>query len=854
MRSVENSFQPDPQVDKVVTSSEYPDDRGNVLLDTVCEFKNMFAMLGLLIRNNIIKILVALFVIPGIILFAVSACVMWRLVVSFVASCYANLLNHPIGAGLIFVLAAITVSWMIHVAIKRKGNGLNVDADFGDDLPKDELHRDAFVLALTQRLCENGERCRYIGLYGKWGEGKTYVYRMMKAKTPEVANLEFVLFSPWDMPNGSISATSLFTAIAARMSADLESDFRKFATRVDASTSISWMEKIPWIGGALSWLYLAWRDPLRAKRKLSNVLRERRKNVIVVIDDLDRLPPAEIYEVLRLIKANGDLPFVTYLILADKRYLASALDVALSLNAEDNVCNGMTYLEKIVPVECDLPSVSVDDLMAIALHRIAQLTAKYPKVSFDWKHSDMSDISPLIRSIRDVNRFVDAFAWGIAFHFSKARYGKKEHLEVWIPDLVALTALRVFEKEIYLSLFDYHDVLLGSESSKINHEWVVENLVHSKDNLKVDVAKKFMVARMGFKYENDQTDVLTRRPPSKTEKRDYRINVLTYFKNYYCGFDSSLPGKNELTRFLNDLQDVNHAHASLLRFYKANQLSRIFSLIAERPTPLKKEMANNYLCVLAMMLDDVALDGNIKDVESRSYLSLGLPAHDAVEREIIRTLKRSCEPEGNDIANAVVMILKTNKAINFAARFMNLRHMDSRELSKITAFRTMFTDRNVAVALADRLMSEMRCDYDWDKNVDRFNLHRAWFYSVKEYGQEEDRTFYRNWAEAIMRKGYGYEFAAWPFVQLVPDKRGLVTINYDDISEYSDLKDLKWGLKKYGDDSLLYHMLAKLISFCEIRKVTGRYNFQEQMECLGDDPDFSAENIADAIDSGAYIS
>jgi len=105
-----------------------------------------------------------------------------------------------------------------------------------------------------------------------------------------------------------------------------------------------------------------------------------------------------------------------------------------------------------------------------------------------------------------------------------------------------------------------------------------------------------------------------------------------------------------------------------------------------------------------------------------------------------------------------------------------------------------------------------------------------------------------------MRKGYGYEFAAWPFVQLVPDKRGLVTINYDDISEYSDLKDLKWGLKKYGDDSLLYHMLAKLISFCEIRKVTGRYNFQEQMECLGDDPDFSAENIADAIDSGAYIS
>lgn len=854
MMPVKNRLKTLSQVNVADKQTDKTDDKGSVLLETAIDLKDMFIGIGLWMRKNILKMLVSAVIIVGIILFAASACVVWRLLVSFVESCYGDLWQNPVGAGVIFFLCVITVSWMFYVAITRKGHSKNIEVDFYDELPADELHRDSFVLTLTQRLCENVEHCRYIGLYGKWGEGKTYVYRMMKAKTPEVANLEFILFSPWDIPNGSITPTSLFSAIASKMAVDVETDFRKFATRIDASASVTWMEKVPWIGGALSWLYQIWRDPVRAKRNLSSVLKKRRKNVIVVIDDLDRLPPSEIYQVLRLIKANGDLPFVTYLILADKRYLASALDVALLLNTENNVCNGMTYLEKIIPIECDLPSVSVDDLMAIALHRIAQLAGKYPKVSFDWKNSDMSDICPLIRSMRDVNRFEDAFAWAIAFHHSKARYSRKEQLEIWIPDLVAITALRVFAKEIYLSLFDYHDVLLGSENQKISHDWVVENLVHSNDHTKVDVAKRFLVARMGYSFEDNLTGQLVRKLPTKKERRNYRINVLSYFKNYYCGFDSTLPGKHELSRFLNELKDVNRAHRALLGFLNSNQLTTIFSLIADRPMPLKEGMAINYLCALAMMLDDEALDRNIKDVEIRSYLNLGLTAHDAVEREILRVFKRCCDTEGDGVMSAVLEILKSTESLNFAARFINLRYAMPQELSKIPAFMTMFTDRRVGIALANHLMPRLRGDYDWHKNVDRFNLHRAWFSSVKEYGQEEDRISYRNWVAATMREGYEYEFLVWPFVQLVPNARGMIAIRYGDLHDYSDLKNLKWGLRKYSDESLLYKMLSKLIAYCEKVASPGRDDEESQIEYLRSDPDFTPENVDDAIESECYIS
>lgn len=235
-------------------------------------------------------------------------------------------------------------------------------------------------------------------------------------------------------------------------------------------------------------------------------------------------------------------------------------------------------------------------------------------------------------------------------------------------------------------------------------------------------------------------------------------------------------------------------------------------------------------------------------------MNLGLPAHDAVEREILRALKRCYDTEGDGVMSAVLEILKSTESLNFAARFINLRYAMPQELSKIPAFMTLFTDRRVGIALANHLMTKLRGDYDWNKNVDSFNLHRAWFYSAREYGQEEDRISYRNWLAARMRKRYEYEFLVWPFVQLVPNVRGMVAIRYGDLHDYSDLKNLKWGLKKYGDESLLYKMLSKLIAYCEKAASPGRDDEESQIEYLRSDPDFTPENIDDAIESECYIS
>lgn len=241
--------------------------------------------------------------------------------------------------------------------------GRNVIVDEEDEEQMDSLNRDVFVETLLTRLQESGSEPRYVGVYGKWGEGKTFVYRMLNKKARSSTGIEFLQFSPWNIPDGEICAQALFGAIAAQTTDSVSSWFKRFASCFDSSIVSVVIEKIPIVGSSLAQVYSQRRSIEYVKEQLQIVLLNYGRRIVVTLDDVDRLAPAEVYSLLRLIKTNGDLPNITYLILGDKRYMAQALDVALDLKADVSSCDGLEYLEKIIPVECDLPSVASSELV-----------------------------------------------------------------------------------------------------------------------------------------------------------------------------------------------------------------------------------------------------------------------------------------------------------------------------------------------------------------------------------------------------------------------------------------------------------------------------------------------------------
>ena len=85
------------------------------------------------------------------------------------------------------------------------------------------------------------------------------------------------------------------------------------------------------------------------KDKLARSLRELGHRFIITIDDVDRLEPAEVIEILRLVRSVVDLPNVIYLLCYESGILAHSIEKAAGVES------GQSYLEKIVQLTVMVP-------------------------------------------------------------------------------------------------------------------------------------------------------------------------------------------------------------------------------------------------------------------------------------------------------------------------------------------------------------------------------------------------------------------------------------------------------------------------------------------------------------------
>lgn len=99
-------------------------------------------------------------------------------------------------------------------------------------------------------------------------------------------------------------------------------------------------------------------EPSLARRKseLRDLLTLLSRRIVVIVDDLDRLEPAEAAEMLRVVRSVADFPNLIYVLAYDRDVLAKALQTALQVE------RGAAYLEKFVQVSFRVPSVEPFDL------------------------------------------------------------------------------------------------------------------------------------------------------------------------------------------------------------------------------------------------------------------------------------------------------------------------------------------------------------------------------------------------------------------------------------------------------------------------------------------------------------
>jgi predicted KAP-like P-loop ATPase len=199
-----------------------------------------------------------------------------------------------------------------------------------------------------------------VGLYGKWGEGKTSIMNFVQQELPE--DTVVVNFNPWMFVDEQHLVKSFFFILSEALGEKINSAKEQFGkVLADYGDAIGdATEYIPKVGGPIKWLgklgqKLSAVSIEKLKSRVDKMIRESGKSIVVFVDDIDRLDIQEIQYVFKLVKLLGDFPRTAYVLSFDDEMVSAALAPKYG---GDNNAAGYNFLEKIIQVPLKMPKAN----------------------------------------------------------------------------------------------------------------------------------------------------------------------------------------------------------------------------------------------------------------------------------------------------------------------------------------------------------------------------------------------------------------------------------------------------------------------------------------------------------------
>jgi len=339
---------------------------------------------------------------------------------------------------------------------------------------EDRYGYDSIAASLARRILTLDKGSSQVfGIEGKWGSGKTSLLNllMQHLNMPDQESTHVLPVSPWLSPPGSPLIESLLLPVAAILDEHasrrysrprkLWQKLRKAPASPLAQSLIGYAQKVsgrlaplaefggnfvPGMGVVAEGMKTVSKLDLSAHRETTELLRRRIEtgiasyslNFIVLIDDLDRLEPAQAVEVLRLVRSVADFSGFRYILCYDTEVLAHAIERELG------VPDGRLYLQKIIPLSFTLPHHEIFDLQRELLRGAMAL---YEQVNQDLptevEQVHLQKVSWLYGQELSTPREVELVLSALEFRYA----GIRDY--VYYPDLYLLQLIRVTNPGLY---------------------------------------------------------------------------------------------------------------------------------------------------------------------------------------------------------------------------------------------------------------------------------------------------------------------------------------------------------------------------------------------------------------------
>jgi predicted KAP-like P-loop ATPase len=328
------------------------------------------------------------------------------------------------------------------------------------DLPKECLEEDIFGWApIVNRISDliihqskKHHSCFTIGIYGRWGEGKTSLMNMVCDNLKDQRRIKIIHFNPWLFKDQESLLVDFFKTLQSGITnKKVVEKIKRYGPLVSIGISGLLNLALPGAGsllkGSLDQVVDAVSDIkfdlTSLKKEVDECIKLSKQQYLIVIDDVDRLDKDELHTLFKLIRQNADFMNTTYMIGMDAELVAKSIGCRFESGDEKS---GKNFLEKIIQVPFFVPKVQRGHLnkmlntlllpkIEILLSESGKRTTKIDEI----KESLNLYVSPLFNSAREIIVYINSLTIILPLVYK----------DVNISDLCLLEALKLFHPKGY---------------------------------------------------------------------------------------------------------------------------------------------------------------------------------------------------------------------------------------------------------------------------------------------------------------------------------------------------------------------------------------------------------------------
>jgi predicted KAP-like P-loop ATPase len=449
---------------------------------------------------------------------------------------------------------------------------------------QDLLERYSFAQKLVKGLLdnfENGQDSIVVGLNGEWGTGKSSLLEFVKNEIfiqtydKPYRNLTYE-FNPWRITSQEDLQHQFLTGLGQMLGnynkeyEKLKNDFLKISEVASSVNSLNPEPTSKLTIKALtkvSTLLIKRKTIEQYKKEVDERLEDNNIKLFIIIDDIDRLSPAEIIEVFQLIKLNANFKNTYFLIAFDKKIVIDGLSERYKSQSEK-------YLEKIIQIDYTVPLISQESIFKIFKK---ELSSVFKKIEIEFNDELFQNIwSKYLRfyftTIRHIYRFFNS-------------------LEIRLPvisndvnpyDFILIEIIRIFDFNAYEWIIRHKDNLTFRRISRFS------SFLQSMDNNKKSINEsisKLINDDIELKSANKKTreiilDLFSLNDFDSYFTNEENINknkkvVSNDYFNHYFSFvisSSNIPDI-DLHKYINENKD---SRLEILTFYLGKDLINKF--------------------------------------------------------------------------------------------------------------------------------------------------------------------------------------------------------------------------------------------------------------------------------------